>query len=148
MLLQLIKESQMTTLIAKENTNGTVTVSVVSESSFPQPIQQTLFEHYSNERKVEKLFRLGMLDFIAPNIGEEHSVENAKEVHPDWCSSYLRDGNDARATSRQFDNVGELVAFALSFDYEQVYLFGKGKWYAMEVAKIAQVSFEPLTRVA
>lgn len=132
----------MSNIIAKTNSDGTVTAAYVAYDEFPNAIGVTLSEHYSDAKKVEKLFALGSLLFVAPQIGKRHNFHTAAKQHPNWTCAYGRD-NGVENENVVLENVAELIAYAHTSYYQIVHLYTNGAWNILRTERV----FVPLKKV-
>lgn len=76
-------------IIAKENADGTFTGIYCHWDGYPNHNGVILVREYSDERKINKLMKLGDLSILGPEIGEKHDFNNRDNRR--WCTAYGRD---------------------------------------------------------
>ena len=117
-------------MIGKLYENGTVRAVYCHHDGYPSYVGDKLFNHYQDDKKIEKLLALGNMSSLG-NIPEHREWENS-ESGQTYCDAYLSEDEKADDFASEQDY---LDVFRHS-DRAYLYLWkpskvsqGRGEWY-------------------
>jgi len=119
---------------------------------YPKHHGSILREHYSTPDRVTSLLALGDLSRLAPKLappaGQPHSYS---EPFDGVCVAYRRDRGDEGVSAKTSVNFTALVALALEWNAEYLYVFSGDRWQFVPVSWAAgapMATVEQLQQVA
>lgn len=94
----------------------------------------TLFHHYQDQRKVERLIELGAISSLKAMIGQKHDMDDYSKFEEirekGWTSFYGRDRGDTDDVDAEIETYEELDSDKHScIEYIYVFRPKTGKWY-------------------
>lgn len=89
---------------------------------------KTLFNHYKNPKKVEKLIKLGSISILGAEIGKKQSFDNF-DYKSNQCLAYGRDRGEKNVEAREYSSVKEMVAHMEEYLY--IFYPDTCKWYVI-----------------
>jgi len=92
---------------------------------YPKHHGGILREHYSTPDRVTALLALGDLSALRAEIGEKHDFEQRGH---NMCTAYRRDRGDKGVAAKTSVNFTALVALALEWNAEYLYVFADDRW--------------------
>jgi len=98
---------------------------------YPKHHGGILREHYSTPDRVTALLALGDLSALRAEIGEKHDFEQRGH---NMCTAYRRDRGDKGVAAKTSVNFTALVALALEWNAEYLYVFTGGRWQFVPVS--------------
>lgn len=127
------------------NADGTVTAVYCHWDGYPSHNGAILLKHYSDEKTLRKLLRLGSLSSLGKQLGEKHEF-NTRLVGSQVCTFYRRDrGDDYKETkSVSIRDANTFARQMTDWDSEYAYLFDpkhnywgvaacdNGRWESLE----------------
>ena len=107
--------------------NGTFQAIYCHFDGYPDHNGQILFDHYQDPAKIARLFALGDISALGPEIGLKQNFTHPTDTS--WCVSYSRDRDEERGENEVFANLKDLVsAFREDAMLEFLYVYYNGKW--------------------
>jgi len=106
---------------------------------YPKHHGGILREHYSTPDRVTALLALGDLSALRAEIGEKHDFEQRGH---NMCTAYRRDRGDKGVAAKTSVNFTALVALALEWNAEYLYVFTGGRW---QFVPVSWVTGRPMT---
>lgn len=101
--------------------DGTVRSIYCHWDGYPENNGRLLQDHYQNWNKIQKLFDLGDLSGLAPEIGQKHDGDNR------FCTFYGRDRGEDGVEAEEFQNQDQFFSQVRTEEYN--YFYRDGAWY-------------------
>lgn len=108
------------------NDDGTITSVYCHWDGYLEHNGKLLREHWSDEKKLRKMMKIGDMSVLGEEIGKKHDFKNAEGARGNGCTFYKRDRGEKNVDAKVHPNFD---AFRLYFE-EYNYLFypKQGKW--------------------